>query len=141
MTADLKAHADRLRELHHADRMLVLPNSATGETSQHNGTSMAFGDNYIGNVVSAIENGPDWSSTAIFTGRKRRPSRTCRWIVEDPGASTSSWLARWPSGPTARSRARSCWLARLIHWPTAVNRSFPAAVNAQMAIATRQASE
>jgi len=26
MTADLKAHADRLRELHHADRMLVLPN-------------------------------------------------------------------------------------------------------------------
>jgi hypothetical protein len=33
----------------------------------------------------------------IFTGRKRRPSRTCRWIVEDPGPSTSSWLARWPS--------------------------------------------
>src|SRR5438309_586398 len=26
MTADLKAHADRLRELHHGDRMLVLPN-------------------------------------------------------------------------------------------------------------------
>jgi 2-methylisocitrate lyase-like PEP mutase family enzyme len=26
MTADLKAHAVRLRELHHADRMLVLPN-------------------------------------------------------------------------------------------------------------------
>jgi 2-methylisocitrate lyase-like PEP mutase family enzyme len=26
MTADLKAHADRLRELHHADEMLVLPN-------------------------------------------------------------------------------------------------------------------
>src|SRR5258708_39278204 len=25
MTADLKAHADRLRELHHADEMLVLP--------------------------------------------------------------------------------------------------------------------
>src|SRR5207248_2494873 len=45
---------------------IVLPNSATGETSQHNGTSMAFGDNYIGDVVSAIENGPDWDSTAIF---------------------------------------------------------------------------
>src|SRR5258708_25055661 len=26
MTADLKAHADRLRELHHAGEMLVLPN-------------------------------------------------------------------------------------------------------------------
>jgi 2-methylisocitrate lyase-like PEP mutase family enzyme len=26
MTADLKTHADRLRELHHADHMLVLPN-------------------------------------------------------------------------------------------------------------------
>jgi phospholipase C len=45
---------------------IVLPNSATGETSQHNGTSMAFGDNYIGEVVSAIENGPNWDSTAIF---------------------------------------------------------------------------
>ena len=40
----------------------------------------------------------------------------------------------------ARSRARSAWLARLTHCPTAVNRSFPAAVNAQTAIATRQAS-
>ena len=45
---------------------IVLPNSATGETSQHNNQSMAFGDNYIGQVVSAIENGPDWGSTAIF---------------------------------------------------------------------------
>jgi phospholipase C len=45
---------------------IVLPNSATGQTSQHNGTSMAFGDNYIGDVVSAVENGPDWDSTAIF---------------------------------------------------------------------------
>jgi 2-methylisocitrate lyase-like PEP mutase family enzyme len=26
MTADLKAHADRLRELHQADEMLVPPN-------------------------------------------------------------------------------------------------------------------
>jgi len=31
-------------------------------------------------------------------------------------------------------------LARLIHYPTAVNRSFPATVNAQTAIAIRQAS-
>jgi len=34
--------------------------------SQHNRNSMALGDNWIGSVVSAIENGPDWSSTAIF---------------------------------------------------------------------------
>jgi len=33
---------------------------------QHNQMSMATGDNWIGQVVSAIENGPDWSSTAIF---------------------------------------------------------------------------
>src|ERR1019366_8100540 len=37
-------------------------------------------------------------------------------------------------------RARSAWLARLIHCPTAVKRSFPAAVNAQTATAIRQAS-
>jgi phospholipase C len=42
---------------------LVVP---TGSNSQHNGDSMAQGDNWIGQVVSAIMNGPDWSSTAIF---------------------------------------------------------------------------
>jgi phospholipase C len=45
---------------------IVLPNGATGRTSQHNGTSMIAGDNWVGNVVQAIEDGPDWSSTAIF---------------------------------------------------------------------------
>ncbi len=34
--------------------------------SQHNGQSMAAGDNWISQAVSAIEHGPDWSSTAIF---------------------------------------------------------------------------
>jgi phospholipase C len=42
---------------------LVLP---SGKVSQHNTFSMAEGDNWIGQVVSAIENGPDWGSTAIF---------------------------------------------------------------------------
>jgi phospholipase C len=42
---------------------VVLPNNAT---SQHNGDSMATGDNWIGQVVQAIESGPDWGSTAIF---------------------------------------------------------------------------
>jgi phospholipase C len=34
--------------------------------SQHNGYSMAVGDNYIGKIVSAVEAGPDWDSTALF---------------------------------------------------------------------------
>jgi len=36
------------------------------DTSQHNKYSMAEGDNWIGHVVSAIEHGSDWDSTAIF---------------------------------------------------------------------------
>ena len=42
---------------------VVTPNQLN---SQHNGDSMTVGDNWIGQVVSAIEHGPDWSSTAIF---------------------------------------------------------------------------
>jgi phospholipase C len=45
---------------------VLLPEGATGSTSQHNGTSMLAGDNWIGQVVSSIMNGPDWSSTAVF---------------------------------------------------------------------------
>ena len=37
-----------------------------GGVSQHNLTSMHKGDNYIGDMVSAVMNGPDWDSTAIF---------------------------------------------------------------------------
>jgi phospholipase C len=42
---------------------IVAPN---GTDSQHNGYSMAQGDNWIGQVVSAIQSGPDWTSTAVF---------------------------------------------------------------------------
>jgi phospholipase C len=35
-------------------------------TSQHNKMSMAAGDNSIGQVVTALEAGPEWNSTAIF---------------------------------------------------------------------------
>ena len=46
---------------------IVLPQgSGTGPTSQHNGTSMAVGDNWIGQVASALEQGPEWGSTALF---------------------------------------------------------------------------
>jgi phospholipase C len=46
---------------------ILLPNGGVnGGTSQHNGTSMAVGDNWIGKVMTAVENGPEWSSTAVF---------------------------------------------------------------------------
>jgi len=45
---------------------ILLPNGPTGSTSQHNGDSMRIGDAWIGRVVSAIEHGPQWSSTAVF---------------------------------------------------------------------------
>src|SRR5438132_8673045 len=36
------------------------------QKSQHPPASTSVGDNYLGAVVGALENGPDWSSTAIF---------------------------------------------------------------------------
>ena len=42
---------------------IVVP---TAEISQHNSYSMTEGDDWIGSVVSAIQSGPDWPSTAIF---------------------------------------------------------------------------
>lgn len=42
---------------------LVIPSV---QNSQHNLTSMRQGDNWIGRVVAAIENGPQWRSTTIF---------------------------------------------------------------------------
>jgi phospholipase C len=46
---------------------LLLPSGGvTGETAQHNSDSMTVGDNWIGRVISALQRGPDWSSTAVF---------------------------------------------------------------------------
>jgi phospholipase C len=42
---------------------IVLPEAGN---SQHNGNSMARGDNWIGKVVAGLETGPRWRSTAIF---------------------------------------------------------------------------
>jgi phospholipase C len=42
---------------------LVTP---TDPLSQHNSDSMAKGDNWLGELAGAIEDGPDWSSTALF---------------------------------------------------------------------------
>ena len=48
----------------------TLPNlsivTPSATNSQHNNYSMLQGDNWIGQVVSAVMNGPDWGSTAIF---------------------------------------------------------------------------
>jgi phospholipase C len=61
-----------------ADMKQVLSDAAAGSlpavslvtptlmVSQHNRTSMLKGDNWIGRVVSSLETGPEWSSTAIF---------------------------------------------------------------------------
>jgi len=38
----------------------------TADLSQHNDWSMLAGDDWIGQVLGAIENGPDWGSTAVF---------------------------------------------------------------------------
>ena len=46
---------------------VLLPhNGPTGSTSQHNNNSMAVGDNWIGQALSALQNGPEWSSTAVL---------------------------------------------------------------------------
>src|SRR5207248_4484993 len=37
-----------------------------GQYSQHNGQSMAAGDNWIGRIVDAIMNGPQWGSTTVL---------------------------------------------------------------------------
>jgi phospholipase C len=43
---------------------LVTPGNALD--SEHNGFSMTTGDNWLGQLVGAVMNGPDWGSTAVF---------------------------------------------------------------------------
>jgi phospholipase C len=45
---------------------VVVPGSGTAAYSQHNRYSMAAGDNWIGQVASAVMNGPQWASTVLF---------------------------------------------------------------------------
>ena len=44
---------------------ILLP-SGPGHTGQHPPASMLVGDNWIGKVVTALQNSPEWSSTAVF---------------------------------------------------------------------------
>jgi phospholipase C len=45
---------------------LVVPGDKTARDSQHNQASMTAGDNWVGQVASAVMNGPEWKSTALF---------------------------------------------------------------------------
>jgi phospholipase C len=46
---------------------IVTPSTdSEGATSQHNGTSMLVGDNYIGKAVAAVKEGADAATTTIF---------------------------------------------------------------------------
>jgi phospholipase C len=45
---------------------LVVPGDLTTSFSQHNGTSMKKGDNWLGQIASAVQTGPEWDSTALF---------------------------------------------------------------------------
>jgi phospholipase C len=45
---------------------VLLPSGPGGGTSQHNGSSMLDGDNWIGQAVDALQKSPNWSSTAVF---------------------------------------------------------------------------
>jgi phospholipase C len=45
---------------------VVTPGAGYAQESEHNGFSMTAGDNFIGQVASAVMNSPAWSSTALF---------------------------------------------------------------------------
>jgi phospholipase C len=45
---------------------IIIPGGADNPFSEHNGFSMTAGDNWVGQVASAIMNGPKWHSTALF---------------------------------------------------------------------------
>lgn len=45
---------------------LVVPAGSTAAASEHNGTSMTVGDDWIGQVANAVMTGPEWNSTALF---------------------------------------------------------------------------
>lgn len=45
---------------------VVTPGGQDAKFSEHNKMSMAAGDNWLGQIASAVMNGPEWSSTALF---------------------------------------------------------------------------
>jgi phospholipase C len=45
---------------------IVTPGGKDAASSEHNGFSMTVGDDWLGQVASAVMNGPQWRSTALF---------------------------------------------------------------------------
>ena len=45
---------------------LITPGGADAPFSEHNGFSITAGDDWLGKVASAVMNGPQWRSTALF---------------------------------------------------------------------------
>jgi phospholipase C len=45
---------------------LITPGGVDAKDSEHNGTSMTQGDDWVGQIASAIMNGPEWNSTVLF---------------------------------------------------------------------------
>ena len=45
---------------------IITPGGSDTRLSEHNGFSMKAGDDWLGQIASAVMNGPDWRSTALF---------------------------------------------------------------------------
>src|SRR5215468_3366120 len=45
---------------------IITPGGSDTRLSEHNGFSMTAGDDWLGQIASAVMNGPDWRSTALF---------------------------------------------------------------------------
>ena len=45
---------------------LVTPGGKDAQLSEHNGNSITAGDDWLGQVASAVMNGPEWRSTVLF---------------------------------------------------------------------------
>ena len=45
---------------------IITPGGVDAANSEHNGFSMTAGDNWVGQIASAVMSGPEWRSTALF---------------------------------------------------------------------------
>jgi len=45
---------------------IITPGGKDAQFSEHNGFSITTGDDWLGQIASAIMDGPDWRSTALF---------------------------------------------------------------------------
>jgi phospholipase C len=64
------------------------------EQSEHNGFSMSQGDNFLGQLVSQVQSGSDWASTAIFI---TYDDCGCFYDHVDPLQYSPQWGVRIPT--------------------------------------------